>query len=240
MQHEIDLYLFDFDNVLYRYPRDIHDRGLEAAIKVACAYTDLNVAEAEEIILKSWNDHRDSLRLISQLPSCKADIHELNRQFAHVVDYGPNIEPIASLSNGLAQLTEHADVAILSHSTTRFVQVMGEKIGLPSWLLRRNTFGLDRAEYKRKDEPSGVYRSICNHFNVTPKRAMMVEDTAANLKFAKAEGLQTTHIHWGNQHPDVDWIDHHFERTCLAVRTLNAMRSKGAHNVQGQMKPVMV
>jgi putative hydrolase of the HAD superfamily len=70
------------------------------------------------------------------------------------------------------------------------------------------------SELRPKPDPHG-YALLCDRFGIDPKRAVMVEDMAGNLKPAKALGMTTVWVdngsERGNHGADPSFIDHRIE-----------------------------
>lgn len=113
------------------------------------------------------------------------------------------ITPLDGLTQTICQIPSNKHVIIVSHSNTRLVQDAGLRLKLPLVLLDRDTYGIDRVGYRRKDYHSvdhthtdHVYDHLCGIFGVSADQALLVEDSERNLAFAKQCGWQTMHIHW--------------------------------------------
>jgi phosphoglycolate phosphatase-like HAD superfamily hydrolase len=82
-----------------------------------------------------------------------------------------------------------------------------------------NTYGIDRVSRRYKHESGDAVLQICDELRVHPSKATLIEDTAANLAFAKAAGLSTVHINWGKVDTS-DYIDTAVIKTMDAVNYL--------------------
>lgn len=66
------------------------------------------------------------------------------------------------------------------------------------------------SSYRPKPDPHG-YALLCERFGIDPKRALLVDDMAANLKPAKALGMTTVWVDNGSERGDHglgEFIDH--------------------------------
>jgi HAD superfamily hydrolase (TIGR01509 family) len=62
---------------------------------------------------------------------------------------------------------------------------------------------------KPKIDDNSLYLDICNEMNVSPEKAVMIEDSCKNLKAAKKHGLKTVLFNYGRDSRE-DYVDYQY------------------------------
>jgi phosphoglycolate phosphatase-like HAD superfamily hydrolase len=215
---ETPLFIFDFDGVFHTSHTE-YEIYITAAIMAVVAHTGLTPEEARALCAKSWEEHRDVMTLVVEHPQCKTDYDTIYSHYNFILHDPLQPKILPGLRSAFNSLHRHGHVAILSHSPTRYVQQVGTRFGLSPYILMHNTYGIDRVSRRYKHESGDAVLQICDELRVHPSKATLIEDTAANLAFAKAAGLSTVHINWGKVDTS-DYIDTAVIKTMDAVNYL--------------------
>lgn len=200
----LKLLALDFDGVCGHNPNDMNHRCCQAAVATVKAYLDVDIEEAHKLVSESWNEYHDVMRKAADHPACTSDHQTMTRHYDFLTTHDVHVRPLEGVNPLLLNLMDDIQVIILSHSTTRLVQKIGMTVtDLPKVLMDKYTYGIDhpfvafrRKDYHHDTMMPDIYAGLCERYDVAPEEAMLVDDSAVNLKFASAVGWQTTHIHW--------------------------------------------
>jgi FMN phosphatase YigB (HAD superfamily) len=233
------LIIFDFDNVMYHHTDKCNSRMLGVAGAVGHAYTGFNAEAVRQNHVRCWYAYKDGFQYMFQDEISYSDpssgetraienpIKKEFRKRQYLMAHH-SFESIlrndvhgikdTELPKLLDQLSQKTQICIASHAVTKSLHMMIDRTGFHHKFLK-HAFGmtcLGGEGWARKDDiDSGVYLWLCEKYGVDPSDAMMIEDTAKNLKGAHSNGLQTVFINWGREIEleDRPYVDFNFKTT---------------------------
>ena len=185
------VWLFDLDNTLhdtsYKIFREIN-LGMTAAVMEA-----LSIDEQAASILRTQYWRKYGATLIGLVRHHAIDAHAFLHR-SHDFDVAPLIRAETGLANKLRRLPGrkvlvtnaplHYARAVLKH--LKILQCFDGLWGVEQMRLHGHF---------RPKPSSAMMRHILAHEGVSPRRAVLVEDTVGNLRGARRAGLRTVHVY---------------------------------------------
>ncbi len=130
--------------------------------------------------------------------------------FVHQVDYN-QVEPSPGLADALLALPGRK--IVFTNASTAHAKRVLDRLGIAE--LFEGVFDVAAASWQPKPHPS-AYRTLVEQHQITPDRAVMVEDIAPNLEPAATLGMTTVWLHhedaaapaWTMPSNSSDYVDH--------------------------------
>ncbi len=194
-----ETWIFDLDNTLYRAATRVFDQ-IDARMKMFIGRElGLTPDDAFKLQKKYFHEHGTTLRGLMLNHSTDP---ELFLDFVHDIDHSV-LEADVRLETAIAALPGRK--IVFTNGTQYHAERTVERLGLSH--LFEAIFDIRAGNYipKPSREP---YELLINAHRVNPKRAIMFEDSTANLKVAAELGMTTVwvkhdatfHIHAGTDH----------------------------------------
>jgi len=130
--------------------------------------------------------------------------------FVHQVDYN-QVEPSPGLADALLALPGRK--IVFTNASTAHAKRVLDRLGIAEQF--EGVFDVAAASWQPKPHPS-AYRTLVEQHQITPDRAVMVEDIAPNLEPAATLGMTTVWLHhedaaapaWTMPSNSSDYVDH--------------------------------
>ncbi len=197
----IDNWIFDLDNCLYPASAglfELIDERMGAYIQrlLSC-----DADEARRIQKHHFHTHGTTLGGLMKEHS--VDPHDFLED-VHDIPLD-RVQPDERLASALQQLPGRRFV--FTNGDEPYARRVLHAIGVSDRF--HDLHDIHASSYTPKPDPYG-YELLCNRFDIDPKRALLVDDMAANLKPAKALGMTTVWVDNGSErgtHGLGDFID---------------------------------
>ena len=200
---EIDHWIFDLDNTLYRTSPGMLGQIDELMGSFISEFLGVDRVRAREIQKGYFRTHGLTLRglMLEHGLDPKVYIDHLSQ-----LDLS-EIKPDPELAGLLAGLP--GQKIIYTNAFTAHTEEVMDRIGITEHF--HAVFDIGHADYVPKPAIDS-YRRLCQRHGVTPARAAMFEDIARNLEPAAELGMTTvwvrTDTHWAKDVADTGHIDH--------------------------------
>jgi putative hydrolase of the HAD superfamily len=198
-----EAWIFDLDNTLYCASTNLF-RQIDVRMKSFIAdFLDIEANEAFKIQKKYFRDYGTTLRGLMDRhnidPKAFLDyVHDIDLQ---VLQPNPVLDKALKELPGRKIIFTNADVG---HS----LRVM-ERLGVSHHF--EAIFDIVASDYIPKPQPE-VYQALVKRFDLSPKRTVMFEDMARNLKPAADMGMTTVWVRtdtlWGQESSEGEHIHH--------------------------------
>jgi putative hydrolase of the HAD superfamily len=203
---QIDSWIFDLDNSLYRPSSNLFELIDIRMGEYIARLLNVDAVEARRIQKGFFIEHGTTLAGLMR--DHQVDPHEF-LDFVHDID--------------LARLTADPDLVtaldrlpgrkfVFTNGDEQYARRVLDKIGLANAF--DGLHDIHAMSYVPKPDPSG-YRLLCDRFGIVPERAVFVEDMARNLTPAKALGMTTVWLDNGAEKgahdadlASIDFISH--------------------------------
>lgn len=182
---EIDTWVFDLDNTLYHASSNLFDQVSDRIGQFISNYLKVDRAEALRLQKQYWHEHGTSLRGMMTLHQCPP---EEFISFVHDIDLSA-ITANPELDRILAGLPGRK--VIFTNGSVPHAERIMSKLGVERHF--EGIFDIVASDYIPKPEMS-VYESLVKRFAFDPKRAIMLDDMAHNLKPAHQLGMRTVWV----------------------------------------------
>jgi putative hydrolase of the HAD superfamily len=189
-------WVFDLDNCLYPASTELFaliDERMGAYIQRL-----LRCDPVEARRVQKAHFHAHGTTLAGLMAEHGVDPHDfLNDVHAIPLD---RVSPDARLARGLGRLPGRKFVFTNGDApyATRVLQAIGVHEQF------EDLHDIHSSELKPKPNPHG-YRLLCERFGIDPRRAVLVEDMAQNLRPAKALGMTTVWVDNGSERGNHDY-----------------------------------
>ena len=189
---DIDTWVFDLDNTLYDANTGVFDRIIERMTMFVSELLKISPAEASALRKVYWDKYGTTLYGLMQEHHVDPDAF---LRYAHDVDIS-DVPQCAVTKECLNYLPGRK--IVFTNSSRDFATRMTRHLGIDHHF--DHIFTIEDAAFlpKPKADP---YQLLLRKFNVDPKRAVMFEDMAINLKTAAELGMTTVWIHGQNSDP---------------------------------------
>ncbi len=183
-------WIFDLDNCLYPASAGVFaliDERMGAYIQ---RLLDCDAFEAKRI--QKAHFHAHGTTLAGLMRECDVDPHDF-LQDVHEIPLD-KIAPNPRLATGLARLPGRKYV--FTNGDAHYARRVLEAIGVHEHF--DDLHDIHASGLRPKPDPHG-YALLCDRFGIDPRRALLVEDMAQNLKPAKALGMTTIWVDNGSE-----------------------------------------
>lgn len=182
---DIDTWLFDLDNTLYHARYNLFDQ-VESRIRDFIAdFLKVDRDEAFALQKKYWREHGTSLRGLMSLHQCPP---EKFIDYVHDIDLS-GIPASPELDALLAGLPGRK--VIFTNGSAPHARRIMEKLGVTRHF--EDVFDIVAAGYTPKPDMA-VYQGVVKRLGIDPRRAIMLDDMAHNLKPAHQLGMRTVWV----------------------------------------------
>ena len=197
--HSQPVWLFDLDNTLHNasphiFPH-IH-RSMTAYLEQHLA---LSPEAANALRMKYWHRYGATLAGLQQHHP-HIDIGDFLQASHPLAEILPALKPMAHLQPVLASLPGRK--AVFSNGPSFYVQALIEQLGIGRHF--EALFGTDDVGLHYKPA-TAAYLKVCARLRTEPAHCIMVDDSAENLRTAKALGMRT--VWFGAQAHPLPFVD---------------------------------
>ncbi len=199
----IDVWIFDLDLTLYGPEHNIMEQVRNRIADYVGEYFSVDAEKAHEIRHNYWRKYGTTLG------GMMAE-HRIEPQtyldFVHDVDLSL-LKPCDILRSEIAALPGRK--LIFTNADAPYGERVLKARGLEN--IFEGVFDIHRMDHKPKPDPLS-YDRLCAEFNINPRTALFIEDSAHNLYPAKTLGMTTVWLdHQENRETDCeqpDFVDH--------------------------------
>ncbi|MEW6515017.1 MAG: pyrimidine 5'-nucleotidase [Pseudomonadota bacterium] len=179
------VWLFDLDNTLH----DANPHIFPFMSRAMCAYV-ARVAGLDDVAAKDLRDHywqRYGATLTGLVRHHGVDPHDF---LAVTHDFLPELPRMVVHERALRHMLRRLPgrKIIFSNAPQRYVEAVLDLIGIRQ--LIDSVWTIERLRFTPKPH-TGAFRQLLHKENLDPRRCILVEDTAANLRAAKRLGMKT-------------------------------------------------
>lgn len=181
-----DTWVFDLDNTLYPARCNLFAQVDERIGKFMADYLKVDRVEARRLQKEYWRAHGTSLRGMMLNHGCPPEefLH-----YVHDIDVS-GVAPSAALDAALAQLPGRK--VIFTNGTVPHAERIMARLGVAHHF--DGIFDIVASDYIPKPERVVYDRMLAEH-RIDPRRAIMLDDMAHNLKPAHELGMATVWVH---------------------------------------------
>jgi putative hydrolase of the HAD superfamily len=200
---EIDCWVFDLDNTLYPASCRLFDQIHRRMGEFIAARLQVDLDEAKRLQKTYFREHGTTLRGLMT-------VHGIDpRTFmdhVHQIDLSP-VPPDPALAAALAALPGRK--LVFTNGSVRHAENIIGHLGIAEHF--SGIFDVEACNWVPKPDPAG-YDALVRRFDITPRRAAMIEDMAKNLAPAAALGMTTVWLRgtvdWAVEGAEGDHIHH--------------------------------
>ena len=216
-----ECWVFDLDNTLYPASNglmgEVSVRMTQFVAQVLGVATDEALIEQKQLFRKHGTTLRGLMEKYAVDPWSFMD-------FVHQVNYD-QVDPSPRLADALRALPGRK-IVFTNASTSHAERVLG-RLGIDNQFA--GVFDVAAATWLPKPNPT-AYQTLIERHQITPARAVMVEDMAPNLEPAATLGMTTVWIHhrdaqapaWTMPSDDNDYVHHKIADLTEWLETLPA------------------
>lgn len=222
-----ETWIFDLDHTLYPPSAALFPQ-IEARMRgYIAAFLNLDLEAAWQLQKKYFFEYGMSLRGLM-------DLHAMDPApyLAHVHDIDVSVlDPSPELNTALACLPGRK--LIFTNASARHAERVLARLGIADHF--EAVFDIVAADFRPKPEPE-PYASLIRRHNIDPRRSVMIEDQARNLKPAAALGMTTVWVRTDPPHgPPASASDaaHVHHVVCDLIDWLAAIGGEGAQTASG-------
>lgn len=184
------LWLFDLDNTLHDTSHRIFPYISEGMTRAVMTCLDVGEDEAHHLRAKYWQ--RYGATMIGLVKHHGVDAHEFLWR-SHDFDVRPLIKAERGLHHKLARLPGRK--VLVTNAPLHYARAVLKHLGIlrhfhSLWSIEHMKL---HGQYKPKPS-SAILRHIVAREGASAARTVLIEDTLANLKGARAAGLKTVHV----------------------------------------------
>lgn len=219
------VWLFDLDNTLHQADAGIFYRINRRMTEFMAQALGLDEDAASHLREEYWHRYGATLAgLQKHHPHLSIDAF---LQYSHPLsELLAVLQPMAGSAAALAALPGRK--AVFSNGPSFYVRALIEAMGLAPHFIA--LFGTDDLNHGYKPDPQ-TYLQVCAALGVPPAQCIMVDDSAANLRTAKALGMQT--VWYSSQAAPLPFTD----AVAADMAALSACATLAAHSQDGQSLP---
>ena len=204
-----DNWIFDLDNTLYPVTANLFDQIDRRMCGYIAKFLNVGEAEAYKIQKRYFREHGTSLK--GMMENHKMDpIPYLD--YVHQIDLSV-ISPDDQMENALDKLP--GKKIVFTNASFVYAENVLKRLGISHQF--EDIFDITAAHYLPKPDPI-VYRQVVKKYDINPKRSVMVEDIARNLRPAADMGMKTVWVKtdraWA--HADIETINPDFSTDNLS------------------------
>ena len=193
------VWLFDLDNTLHHADAGIFyiiNRAMTAYLADALQ---LSIQAASDLRQDYWHRYGATLAGLQQHHP-HIDIGHFLQASHPLAEILPALKPMAHLQSALAGLPGRK--AVFSNGPSFYVQALIEQLGIGRHF--EALFGTDDVGLHYKPA-TAAYLKVCARLRTEPAHCIMVDDSAENLRTAKALGMRT--VWFGAQAHPLPFVD---------------------------------
>jgi putative hydrolase of the HAD superfamily len=175
--------LFDLDNTLYPVEKNIFslidvriNRFMEEVVAIPSGQVDA-------LRRRYWQDYGATLQGLIRHYGINAEDY---LEYVHRFDIGPYLGPDPELQTTLAEIDQPC--FIFTNGSRQHAEQVTKALGIRQYFM--DIFDIRVADYQPKPNPL-PYQQVLNHLGLQGTDCVMIEDSPANLKTAKAFGMTT-------------------------------------------------
>ncbi|MDO4694304.1 MAG: pyrimidine 5'-nucleotidase [Eikenella sp.] len=219
------VWLFDLDNTLHHADAGIFYRINRRMTEFMAQALWLDEAAASHLREEYWHRYGATLAgLQKHHPHISIDAF---LQYSHPLpELLAVLQPMAGSTAALAALPGRK--AVFSNGPSFYVRALIGAMGLAPYFSA--FFGTDDVGHGYKPDPQ-TYLRVCAALGVPPAQCIMVDDSAVNLRAAKALGMQT--VWYGSQAAPLPFTD----AVAADMAALSACAALTAHSQDQQSLP---
>ncbi len=197
--HAIDCWLFDLDNTLYPATTGFFGQMDRRIAAYVARVTGADAAAAHALQKRYFHEHGTTLAGLMAHHAIDPD-HYLRD--VHDIDL-TQLSPDLQLAAAIADLPGRK--LVFTNADADYGQRVLDRLGLGA--VFEAIYDIRAANYLPKPD-SRSYTALCTTHGVDPRRTIMVEDMARNLRPAKQLGMTTLWINNGSEQAEsADWAD---------------------------------
>lgn len=192
------LFIWDLDNCIYPYDDAFHRACEEAAARAAVSlgFKDSG-GGAIDLASQSYKKYGTSFDIfIREYGLPEAEMHRRYHEEVSTDFLKPDQRLLAS-SRQIAAATPEVTHVILTHGSTEWAKRVLAARGLSQFFQPEHIIGTEQLNFSRKCDGIHSFAHLLALTGHQAEDAIMVEDTAKNLKHPKAMGMQTVFISYG-------------------------------------------
>ena len=185
------VWLFDLDNTLHDADAGIFDTINRAMTDYMARRLKTDRQTASDLRQHYWHEYGATLAGL-QIHHPETDIAEFLRESHPMPQILSQLTPIAGTENVLRRLKGRK--AVFSNGAAHYVAAVVAQLGIAAQF--EKLFGTEDFGLLYKPHPQSFQR-VCALLETPPEHCIMVDDSAANLRQAKAQGMKTV---WFGKH----------------------------------------
>ena len=187
------LFIWDLDNVIYPYDEPFEKACHHAAAQAALSLgVKMAIEQATDLAKNSYIKYGRSLDVfVHEYGIPEADIYKAYHDGLSC-DF---LKPDKRMTVGFER--SGAMHAVLTHGSTNWAHNVLRARNLHLHFNPEHVVSIEQIGHAKKNESTAPFDHVLKLMNVAAQDAIMIEDTAANLKYAKQMGMQTVFISYG-------------------------------------------
>ena len=221
MLDHIDTWIFDLDNTLYPERCDLFSQVEQRIGRFIADTLSLSSDEAYRLQKHYFRTYGTSMR--GMMAEHGTDPHAF-LDFVHDIDYSP-VAADDALRQALLDVGGRR--VVFTNGSAGHAQAVLARLGITD--LFDGIVDIVAAGFHPKPQRPG-YDHLITAYMVDPRRAVMVEDIAANLTTAHAMGMTTVWIAtrhaWAAPAADADFVDHRVEDLTAWLQAVAAAQAR--------------
>ena len=198
-----DAWLFDLDNTLYHHSCDLFAQMDERMQAFICERLAIDRAQARALQKGYYHSHGTTLRGLMDHHGIDPDRFI---EFVHAIDVSV-VPAWPALDAALSRLPGRK--IVFTNGSVRHAENVMARLGVTRHF--EAVFDIAAANYVPKPAEE-AYRLIVERFGLAPRRTLMLDDAARNLKPAAAMGMTTVWVRTDSAHgregADGDHVHH--------------------------------
>lgn len=198
-----DAWLFDLDNTLYHHSCDLFAQMDERMQAFICETLAIDRTQARLLQKGYYESHGTTLRGL--MDHHGIDPHRFT-EFVHEIDVTP-VPPSPELDAALSRLPGRK--IVFTNGSLRHAENVMARLGVAHHF--EAIFDIAAADFVPKPADQS-YRLVVERFGLQPRRTLMLDDAARNLKPAATLGMTTvwvrTELPHGREGSDGDHVHH--------------------------------
>ncbi|MCA3220141.1 MAG: pyrimidine 5'-nucleotidase [Burkholderiales bacterium] len=225
------VFLFDLDNTLHDASHAIFGQINQRMTAYVREHLGLDPAQADALRVRYWQRYGATLMGLVRHHGVRAD-HFLRT--THDMDLPALVQAERGLTRLFARLPGRK--VLVTNAPDGYAAAVVRHLGLHAHLARRYTIESMRVHGSYRPKPSrAMLRHLLARERVPAWRAVLVEDTAVNLKAARAVGLRTVLVTHGSRSAGrrrarPGYVDLRLRSVLDLPRRLSALRRGGGSN----------
>jgi len=208
------LWVFDLDNTLHDATPHVFPHINRAMTRYLMEHLALDEAAANALRQYYWR--RYGATLLGLMRHHGTDPHH----FLWHTHQFPQLEPMLVFQRGLRHMLEHlpGQKVVFSNAPAHYSHAVLEVLGIADLFVR--VYAVEDTRFRPKPASFGFLR-ILREQRVAPSRAIMVEDSLANLRTARRLGMKTVWVTSARKSPP--FVDVRVRSVLQLPRVLNKL-----------------